>query len=125
MRKEVTNWIKQANKDLEVAEKTFNIKEYYSAVFWCQQAIEKGLKAVILEKAKEKAMGHSLVQLGKEAEVPQEFISKLKKISPQYFLARYPDASEDVPYELYDEDITKEFLEISKEVLAWINNQLK
>ena len=43
MRKEVTNWIKQANKDLEVAEKTFNIKEYYSAVFWCQQAIEKGL----------------------------------------------------------------------------------
>src|SRR3989344_3403271 len=113
MRSEVNNWLRQANKDLEVAEKTFKIEEYYSVVFWCQQAVEKGLKAVILEKTS----GHSLVQLGKEANVPAEFVSKLKKLSPQYFLARYPDASEDVPFELYDKEITKEFLNISKEVL--------
>ena len=125
MREEINNWIKQANRDLEVAIKNFEIKEYYSSVFWCQQAIEKGLKAVILFKTKEKSFGHSLVQLGKIAKVPQEFITKLKKLSPQYFLARYPDASEDVPFELYDEKITKEFLDISKEVSEWINNQLK
>ena len=125
MRKEVINWLKQANKDLEVAEKTFNLKEYYSVVFWCQQAVEKGLKALILEKKKEKSMSHSLIQLGNLAQVPENFFSKLKKLSPQYFFARYPDASEDVPYELYDENITKEFLEIAKEVLTWINNQLK
>jgi len=63
--------------------------------------------------------------LGKVAGVPSEFVSRLKRLSPQYFLARYPDASEDVPFELYDEKITKEFLEISREVLEWINNQLK
>ena len=125
MREEINNWIRQANRDLEVAIKNFEIKEYYSAVFWCQQAIEKGLKAVILFKTKEKPFGHSLVQLGKIAKVPHEFITKLKKLSPQYFLARYPDASEDVPFELYDKKITKEFLDISKEVLEWINNQLK
>ena len=125
MRKEIDNWLKQANKDLEVAEKNFEIKEYYSAVFWCQQSIEKGLKALIINKTKDKAIGHSLVQLGKEAKVPNDFFSKLKKLSPQYFLARYPDASEDIPFELYDEKITKEFLDISKEVLSWINNQLK
>ena len=121
----MNNWLRQANKDLEVAEKTFKIEEYYSVVFWCQQAVEKGLKAVILEKTREKTIGHSLVQLGKEANVPAEFVSKLKKLSPQYFLARYPDASEDVPFELYDKEITKEFLSISEEVLSWINNQLK
>jgi HEPN domain-containing protein len=125
MRKEISNWIEQANKDLEVAEKTFKIREYYYAVFWCQQAVEKGLKAVVLDQTKDKVMGHALVQLGKEAKVQEDFISKLKKLSPQYFLARYPDASEDVPYELYDEKITKEFLDIATEVLAWINNQLK
>ena len=125
MREEISNWLKQANKDLEVAEKTFKIKEYYSVVFWCQQSVEKGLKALILEKTREKVIGHSLVQLGKEAKVPENFISKLKKLSPQYFLARYPDASEDVPYELYDENITREFLDIAKEVLEWINSQLK
>ena len=125
MRKEVINWLKQANKDFEVAEKTLHLNEYYSVVFWCQQAVEKGLKALVLEKNKEKIIGHSLIKLGKEAHIPKDFISKLKKLSPQYFFARYPDASEDVPYELYDEIITKEFLEIAKEVLAWINNQLK
>ena len=125
MRKEISNWLKQANRDCEVAEKNFNLKEYYAAAFWAQQAVEKGLKALILEKTKEKALGHSLVYLGKIASVPENFISKLKKLSPQYFLARYPDASEDTPFELYDSEITKELVEISKEVLGWINNQLK
>ncbi len=125
MRSEINNWIRQANKDLNVAEKNFDIEEYYSATFWCQQAIEKGLKALILHKTRETPLGHSLVKLGKLAVVPKDFISKLKKLSPQYFLSRYPDASEDVPFELYDEKITKEFLDISKEVLEWINNQLK
>jgi len=125
MREEVKNWLKQANKDFEVAEKNFNLKEYYISVFLCQQAIEKGLKAVILEKRKEKALGHSLVQLGREANIPEKFVSHLKRLSPQYFLARYPDASEDVPFELYDEKISKEFIFNSKEVLLWINNQFK
>ena len=44
MRREVINWLKQANKDLEVAEKTFNLREHYSAVFWCQQAVEEGIE---------------------------------------------------------------------------------
>lgn len=125
MREEIANWLKQANKDLEVAEKNFKIKEYYISAFLCQQAIEKGLKAVILFKSKEKPVWHSLVKLGNLARVPENFFSKLKLLSPQYFLSRYPDASEDVQYELYDEKITEEFLNISKEILKWINNQLK
>jgi len=123
MREEINNWLKQANKDFDVAEKNFQIDEYYSATFWCQQSIEKGLKAVILMRTKEKPLGHSLVQLGKLARVPDDFISKLKKLSPQYFLSRYPDASEDVPFELYDKKIAKEFLDIGREILIWINNQ--
>lgn len=123
MREEINNWLRQANRDLKVAEKNFDIEEYYSAVFWCQQAVEKGLKAVILKRTKDKSFGHSLVQLGKQAKVPDEFVSKLKLLSPQYFLSRYPDASEDVPFELYDWKITKNFLEISKGVLKWVNNQ--
>src|SRR3989344_3890523 len=122
MREEIKNWLRQSNRDLQVAEKNFDINEYYSSVFWSQQAVEKGLKAVILEKTRENISNHSLVQLGNAAMVPKEFISKLKKLSPQYFLARYPDASQDVPFELYDENITKEFLEIAREVLEWINN---
>ena len=125
MRKEIDNWLRQANKDLEVAEKNFAIDEYYSAVFWCQQAVEKGLKALILNKSREKPLGHSIVYLGKLAKVPENLLSKLKKLGPQYFLSRYPDASEDIPFELYDAKIASEFLDISKEALKWINSQFK
>jgi len=125
MREEIENWLKQANKDLEAAQKNFEIKEYYISAFLCQQAIEKGLKAVILLKTKEKIIGHSLIHLGKLADIPNKFISKLKIISPQYFLSRYPDATEDVPFELYDDEIVKNFLAIAKEVLEWINLQFK
>lgn len=121
VREEVTHWLKQANKDFEVAKKNFEIEEYYSAAFWSQQAVEKGLKALILHKKKEKALGHSLVYLGRDAGIPSNIVPKLKKLSPQYFLARYPDASEEVPYDLYDKVTSKEFLDIAQEVLAWIN----
>jgi len=50
MRREIINWIRQANRDFEVAVKNFEIGEYYSAVFWCQQAIEKGLKGSLYIK---------------------------------------------------------------------------
>jgi len=125
MRKEIGNWIVQAEHDLEVAKYNLNGKYFDAVVFYCQQSVEKGLKAVILHKKKEKPISHSLIFLGKLAEVPEEFISKLKKLSPQYFLARYPDASEDVPFELYDENIAKDFFKISEEVLKWISGQLK
>ena len=125
MRREIENWWKQAEIDLKTAENSFKNKDYYASVFWCQQSVEKGLKAVILSKSKEKIMGHSLIYLGKTAGIPKDYISKLKKLSPQYFLSRYPDASEDIPYELYDEDISNLFLEIAKEVLSWIKNQIK
>jgi predicted nucleotidyltransferase len=50
-----------------------------------------------------------LVSLGKKLSIPEEFQGFLKKLSPQYFLARYPDASEDVPFELYDKELAEDF----------------
>lgn len=125
MREEINNWWKQAKRDLESANNSLKSGDYYVCAFLCQQTIEKGLKAVILYKKKEKPVGHSLIRLGKLASIPENFFSKLNLVSPQYFLSKYPDASEDVPYELYDEKIAKNFLNIAEEVLKWINNQLE
>ena len=125
MRQEISNWWRQAKKDLEVAEKNYEFKEYYACAFFSQQAVEKSLKALILTQTKQKVEGHSLVYLGKTAKVPENYLSNLKKLSPQYFLARYPDASEDVPFDLYDQKITLEFLETAREVLKWIEKQLE
>ena len=126
MRKEIENWWKQGTNDLEKAKILFNSRKFDGTAFFCQQAVEKALKAIILLKSREKKVeGHSLVHLGRLAGVPQTFFSGLKQLSPQYFISRYPDVTEDVPYELYDEKLAAEFLHIADEVLRWIEKRLE
>ncbi|MBI4441996.1 MAG: HEPN domain-containing protein [Acidobacteria bacterium] len=126
MRKEIQNWWEQAEKDLEKAQWLYTGRHFDGTALYCQQAVEKALKALILLRTKEKRIeGHSLVYLGKSAKVPAHFVPALKKLSPQYFISRYPDMTEEAPYELYDEILAKEFLSIASEVLQWTKQQLK
>ena len=126
MRKETENWWKQSEDDLEKAKLLFKGKKYDGVAFYSQQACEKGMKALILFNNKDKdIIGHSLIHLAERANLPLSFKSGLRKLSPHYFLSRYPDASEDLPYELYDEKLVTEFLKITDEVLGWIKKQLK
>ena len=124
MRIEVEHWWLQAQRDFSKAEVLYNTKNYDGVAFYCQQAVEKALKAVILHVQKEKVEGHSLIYLGKSAQVPALFYTMLKKLSPQYFLSRYPDASEEIPYELYDQKSANEFMATAREVLLWTKKQL-
>ena len=48
MREEIKNLWEQTEKDFEVAEKNFKIKEYYVSAFFCQQSVEKTLKAFFM-----------------------------------------------------------------------------
>ena len=45
MRKEITVWWRQAAADIRTAEVNLKGKRYYACVFFCQQAVEKALKA--------------------------------------------------------------------------------
>ena len=112
--------------DLLKTKNLFNSKNFDGTAFYCHEAVEKALKAVILLKTKEKKIQiHSLIYLGKEACVPQSFFPGLRKLSPQYMLSRYPDVSEEAPYELYDEGSGKEFLGIAEQVIQWTEKHLK
>lgn len=101
MKEEILHWWKQAERDFHKADVLYQSGDYDGVAFYSQQAVEKALKAVILYTTKEKTEGHSLVYLGKTSQVPADFFVGLRKLSPQYFLSRYPDASEEIPYELY------------------------
>ena len=104
----------------------FKSRNFDGTAFYCQQAVEKVLKALILLKTKEKKTeGHSLIYLGKTAELPHNFFSGLKKLSPQYFISRYPDITESLPYENYDSEIAKEQLERARRIFKWLNTQMK
>lgn len=127
MREEILRWWKQAEMDFRGARHAFQYKDHYLVVFLCQQAIEKGIKALVLNKRNEKRLlgSHSLIFLAKEVKMPEKFYSFLRELTPQYVLTRYPDASDSVPGELYDKDIAKRFLDKSEEVMEWIKKHLK
>ena len=125
MREEIKNNWEQAKADLKTAENSLESGDYYASVFWCQQSLEKALKAYILLYKKESPFIHSLIKLGRIAEVPKKFEINLKNISPEYYATRYADASGDVPYKLYTKKDNLEILNGTKEIIKWINTQIK
>ncbi len=126
MREESVLWWKQSEKDFDAAKKNFVIKEYYLVAFLCQQSVEKGLKAVYIEKLKTNPGPiHSLMTLATTVRLPEEYLTTLRKLSVDFISTRYPDAASGLPYEMYDEKIAKERLEETTKVLTWIKKELK
>ena len=126
IRKEAKNWWKQAKKDLEVAEKNFEIEEYYVTVFFCQQSVEKALKALfIIKKSKFPEQTHSLIYLGKQLQIDHQFFSLLQDLTPEFVTTRYPDIVGEAPFELYGKDNALYFLKRTMEFFKWIENQIQ
>ena len=92
--------------------------------FLCQQAVEKALKALYLEKRRESpGSTHSLIL--KKLKLPARLLGNLRKLGPDFVIARYPDAAQGLPSELYDRKTAEERLRLSKEVLRWVEKALK
>jgi len=63
MRKATSAWIREAEEELESASVLYEHERYKSACYHSQQAVEKGLKAVIIEKGKRPERTHDVVEL--------------------------------------------------------------
>lgn len=126
MREEVHNWLLQGEEDFDTAKLCFTGKKYYMTAFLCQQTVEKALKALFLHKNKGLVpQSHSLIYLAENTNIPKNFYSFLKQLTPKFIDTRYPDASIDLPVRIYDAENTKPILEKTKEVLEWIKKELK
>jgi HEPN domain-containing protein len=125
MRKSILIWWKQAERDLLTAKNSFTSKDYYASVFWCQQSIEKGFKALSLKKLKEIPQGHSLVHLAKVLKAPDTVLSKSRILNSEYITTRYPDATDESPSELYDEEKAKSQIKNTEEIIQWLKNQIQ
>lgn len=126
MRPEIERWFLQAVEELDTAKVCFNGRKWFASAFWCQQAAEKALKALYLFKKKESpGTTHSLTFLGRELGVPTEFWNLLRELTKEYYISRYPDATEDVPYKIYTENDAKQYLTLSERLIKWVEQQLK
>ena len=124
MKEEIKNWWKQAKDDLEKAEILLNNKKYDGAVFFCQQAVEKGLKAINLRDNKELIKTHDLAFLARKIKASDEILSICSNINPVYTDSRYVDFLETVPAEYYTKDKAEEYMKMAKKVIKWIKETL-
>lgn len=126
MRAEAELWLKQGLKDLEVAEKLFEDKEYFAVSFFCHQAVEKVFKAAIIAlKRISPEKEHNLRKLFDTLNIPnKEIFEAVISINPHYIISRYPDAAGGLPYLQYTEDKAREILHEARQVIKWLKEKL-
>lgn len=94
MKEECKKWFKKAKEDLRTAKFNYRGKRYDVVAFFCQQAVEKALKALSIEKTGEFRKIHDLKLLGKQVGLPKKYIPLCEEISLAYVYSRYPDIPE-------------------------------
>ncbi len=119
-------WWEQAVEDFETAKASYEKERWYAAVFWLEQAVEKGLKACIMKNFKEMVTAtHSLLFLGRKCKIPHKFLRTLRELTTSYYVARYPDALGDIPSRAYTKEDVEELFKECEKVLEWLQKQLQ
>lgn len=126
MRPEAEEWLRAAEDDLEDARILLRAGRYAGAAFHAHQAAEKALKAAIVELRRELPPHiHNLVRLADILGIrDEEILEALRRLNPHYRVARYPDAANGVPMEVYSEAIASELVLLAERVVSWVREAI-
>jgi len=126
LRPETKLWWSQARRDLQIAEKNHANRCYEASVFYCEQASQKALKAMLLHRTSQAPPKiHNLLELGRLVGIGQKMTGFLAQLTPHYMTTRYPDAAGVVTSKLYDGRISLRFLRGTRKVLTWCRSRLR
>lgn len=128
MRKITRVWLQAADEDCLMAQKAMEIELYRQVCFHSQQCVEKGMKAVILEKGKKLRKMHDLLELSKDIEcfslqLPAS-IEELDFLNRVY-QSRYPPDIGLLPHGEPTKEDAQRALEITKRVFAQVQRMLQ
>ncbi len=115
-------WFRQAQYDIGTAESLFASGRYPPAIFFCHLALEKGLKALYIEKFNDNPeKTHNLVYLVEllDLELPGHYLDPLFVINRTGVTGRYPHNLEKV-LEQYTQENTQKLLSGTREILTWL-----
>jgi len=125
MHEETRHWHEQARADFKAARDNLTSANYYVAAFLCHQALEKIMKALLIERRHQPPpQSHSLRRLALDLEHPENFQKSASKLESIYTDSRYPDVNIDLPaarYTLKDADM---IIRITEEMFTWIQDQV-
>lgn len=92
---EVQRWLDYADEDMRAADSTLRDGVFSAACFHAQQAVEKAVKAMLLEKTGRVPKQHSLLRLtemSESKEIFEQHKEQLEFLDKFYVPTRYPDA---------------------------------
>lgn len=123
------NWLNIAKEDYEVAGQLFKNKKYLYCLFFCQQAMEKVLKAIYHENYKETPpRKHDLMDLAESSGILPELKDEQKDLfvtlTQFYIESRYTEDREELAKNSTRE-VTKEMLDQTGVVFKWLKSKLK
>ncbi len=126
MREESKNWWLQALEDLETGRLNIRIKKYYASVFFSQQAAEKALNTLYIERMRDfPPKTHNMLQISRELHVPEDILEAVIELNPEYVVTRYPDAANGVPAQMYTVKKAEFHLKQAEMVINWVKSQMK
>lgn len=120
MKEEVKRWWEYSKSDIKTAKYLFKGKKYKDTSFYCQQSVEKALKALFLKKHQKVIKVHDLVKLAKELNLSEELIKDSERLTVVYVDTRYPD----IGTRQYTKSETLEDLKTAERILKWIKKNL-
>lgn len=116
-------WLKQALHDLEMAGRNVGIGGYDTAAFLAHQSVEKLLKALLAAQGRAVPKMHFIDELAGQLDLPPEVQVHVDGLTADYMLSRYPDVSDQVPYEQYDEALANEKVRAASSVFALLKER--
>lgn len=121
---QATRWRKQAEYDLQQAERCLSDNSFAYGCFFAEQAAQKLLKGYLIGQGERFVNIHSVGALLKEAgTLDAKFIGLLaagQKLDRYYLSSRYPDALPDpaIPAESYSREDAAEAVGIARQIEA-------
>ncbi|MCL1993846.1 MAG: HEPN domain-containing protein [Spirochaetes bacterium] len=118
------SWIERAKSSLEISIIAVNTIVYYEDLcYQSQQAVEKGLKGLLIYYGVEPEFTHNigilLAELERFVKIPEN-IKEAINLTKYAVITRYPGVYDEVTKEKHEESVT-----IAKECLEWIEKTIK
>ena len=122
------DWFAQAQRDLEQAEDSCKAKRHEWACFACQQAAEKAVKALHLNRGQE-AWGHAvarlLVELPPDVRPGDELVDKARVLDAYYVATRCANGHpEGPPFEHYGSLQSNEAIRYAGEIIEFVRSRM-
>jgi len=130
MNERTTNWLEEANWDLENARILFENDRFNTVVFHCQQAAEKAVKALLYHN-KISGWGHSIHSLlEKYKDLKNANFEDIERIAlsldKHYITTRHPDALPNIaPQKAYNRQEAELAINQAKKIINFVNKKIK